>query len=122
MLRATAFRIAVRVVPIALSYSDLCAANPDSWWKPSRKTVRAFPFRELHGEMATSAAAGMNQHALAWLQLRRVEHDCHAVIAANFTARARIVMKRVSVWPRVLVRERRSTPPYAPLRVGSGRL
>ena len=38
-----------------------------------RENVRAFPFCELDGEMTDSAAAGVNQHALAWLQLRGVE-------------------------------------------------
>src|SRR4029077_4577954 len=38
-----------------------------------RENVGAFPFCELHGEVTDSAAAGVNQHALAWLQMRGVE-------------------------------------------------
>ena len=44
-----------------------------------RENVRAFPFCQLHGKVTNSAAAGVNQHALAWLQLRL----CRTMIATR---------------------------------------
>ena len=60
-----------------------------------RENVRAFPFRELHSEMTDSAAAGMNQHALAWLQLRSVEQRLPRGQRSQRHGRRADVMKRV---------------------------
>ena len=60
-----------------------------------RENVRAFPLRELHGEMTNSAAAGMNQHALARLQLRGVEQRLPRGQRGQRHGRRADVMKRV---------------------------
>src|SRR5207249_9883137 len=57
--------------------------------------ICAFPFCELHGEMANSAAAGMNQHALTWLQLRGVEQRLPRGQRSQRHGRRADVMKRV---------------------------
>ena len=59
------------------------------------ENVRAFPFCELHGEMTNSAAAGMNQHALTWLQLRSVEQRLPRGQRSQRHGRRADVMKRV---------------------------
>src|SRR4029077_16328355 len=53
------------------------------------------PFCELHGEMANSAAAGMNQNALTWLQLRSVEQRLPRGQRRQRHCRRADVMKRV---------------------------
>jgi Pyridine nucleotide-disulphide oxidoreductase len=60
-----------------------------------RQNVRAFPFCELHGEVTDSAAAGVNQHALAWLQLRDVEQRLPRSQRGQRHRRCANVMKRV---------------------------
>jgi hypothetical protein len=61
----------------------------------SRENVRAFPLRELHGQVTDSAAAGVNQHALAWLQLRGVEQRLPRGQRSQRHGRRADVMKRV---------------------------
>jgi len=60
-----------------------------------RENVRAFPLRQLHGNVANAAAAGMNQHALTWLQLRSVEQCLPRGHCRQRQCRRADVMKRV---------------------------
>src|SRR6266550_7470958 len=60
-----------------------------------RENVRAFPFCELHGEVTDSAAAGVNQHALAWLHLRGLEQRMPRGQRSQRHGRRADVMKRV---------------------------
>ena len=55
-----------------------------------REHVRAFPLRQLHGNVSNSAAAAVNQHALAGCNCAVSNNDCHAVSAAKGTAAARM--------------------------------
>src|SRR6266550_2375269 len=60
-----------------------------------RENVRAFPFCELHGEVTDSAAAGVNQHTLTWLQLRSVEQRLPRGQRSQRHGRGAGVMKRL---------------------------
>src|SRR6266404_1225600 len=60
-----------------------------------RENVRAFPLRELHGQVTDAAAAGVNQHALAWLQLGGVEQRLPRGQRSQRHCRRADVMKRV---------------------------
>src|SRR4029077_15918327 len=60
-----------------------------------RENVRAFPFCELHGQVTNTAAAGMNQDALPWLQLRGVEQRLPRGQRSQRHGRRADVMKRV---------------------------
>ena len=47
-----------------------------------RQHVRAFPLRQLHGNVSNTAAAAVNQHALAALQLAQ----CRTMLATRSAA------------------------------------